>query len=249
MRALSLSILALVPALAVPAHADSAVAPVQPLASTAGAAAAAAIDMGSPGADAPVRLDHAPLDQKPTPERAKPLISFALGVNAPWGWRSRSFGASAYVGVGQYVGVRANFARYDNSESILPVLAGGDSAPHSGRLIDTGIGVVFHTRRLCDGFSLELGLLRRDRHTRVAPEFDPVEKVDSITYAGRVLIGWTWRIAEHGFIAVAVGFSDGKETGSRRLVPELPREPTTEKLDRRQGDGEAHLRFGFVFGR
>jgi hypothetical protein len=170
-------------------------------------------------------------------------------VNAPWAWRARSLGASAYVGVGNYVGVRANFARYESSEPILPILAGGDVASHSGRLIDAGIGVVFHTRRLCDGFSLELGLLRRDRHTRIAPEHDPVEKVDSITYAGRVMVGWTWRIAERGFIAAAVGVSDGKETGSRRLVPELPREPTTEKLDRRQTDGEVHLRFGFVFGR
>jgi len=246
MRVLSLSILALVPSLAVSAHADPTTAPAQPLASTSGAAAAAAaIDVGAPGTRAPVQLDKAP-----APERAEPRISFALGVNAPWAWRSRSFGASAYVGIGSHLGVRANFARYDSSDPILPILAGAEDIPsHSGRLIDAGVGVVYHERGLCDGFSLELGLLRRDRHTRVAPEFDPVEKIDSVTYAVRGMVGWSWRIAEHAFIAVAVGVSNGRESGSRRLVPELPKLPTTEKLERWQTDAEAHLRFGMVFGR
>jgi hypothetical protein len=94
--------------------------------------------------------------------------------------------------------------------------------------------------------TLELGaLIRSSDHTE--DDYDILVKRDTTTYAGRALIGWTWRIGYYGFIAVAVGASAGFERGeesSQRILEEN----VTKSVAAGAGEGEAYLRLGFAYG-
>ena len=98
--------------------------------------------------------------------------------------------------------------------------------------------------------TFEAGALRRDRATRYQYDWDPVIKTRSTTYAGRGMIGWSWLVTRHTYLAAAVGLSAGREAGTVRTLPERysSQMPTTTEVARRQIDGEGYLRFGFAFG-
>jgi hypothetical protein len=149
--------------------------------------------------------------------------------------------------------VRANVAWYDNSASLADELGsalGGDGTTNTGRIGDYGIGWIWYPRRRWEGFTLEAGALRRDRAARRQYDEDLVVKTRSTTYAGRAMIGWSWLLTRHTYVAVAVGLSAGREAGTERTVPVgySSQMPTTTEVERLQVDGEGYLRLGFAFG-
>jgi hypothetical protein len=101
-----------------------------------------------------------------------------------------------------------------------------------------------YPRQRWDGFTFEAGVNRRDRDISVFQE-DSVIRTQSATYAGRVMIGWSWLVTRHVFFAVAAGVSAGRETGqeTNTLYQENPM-PTTTAIHRLQIDPEGYLRLG-----
>lgn len=189
------------------------------------------------------------------PARAEPAGTadsagrrFALGVSSPTGWLRRSFGASVYIGTGAHHAVRANFARYD-AEELLPLLvAGFERYPRTGDIVDLGLGWVWYSRGLWDGAMFEAGALRRERDVRVHPDTGGNDKdtTRSVTYAGRVTVGWSWLFARRVFIAVAAGVSVGYESGHETSESDF-KMPVTTSIDRFRVDPEVYLRFGLAF--
>lgn len=181
-------------------------------------------------------------------------LPVAVGVSSPIGWPYGTFGASLYVGVGHHVAVRGNLAWYENQGSFLEDVAsaasGGEVPSYSGSFRDTGIAAIWYPRRLWNGPMLEAGVLQRARDTGYQAEFEDGIKTTTTTYAGRAMVGWSWLIGQHVFVAVAIGASAGKESGQETLIPDNPTKmPTTRSVHRTQVDGEAYLRIGLALGR
>jgi hypothetical protein len=176
----------------------------------------------------------------------------AIGVNSPVGWYRGTFGASLYVGFAGHHAVRGNFTRYEDSESPLllaaSLAAGAEGTSHSGPVTDYGISYVWYPRALWSGIMFEVGALRRDRDILVRHEdFDVATR--STTYAVRGMVGWSWTIRGRAFVAAAVGFSSGRETGSETVTKEVGLSghmSETSSIKRQQPDGEAYLRIGFT---
>ena len=185
---------------------------------------------------------------------AWPGHPIALGVSAPWGWFADRFGISGYVGIDAHSALRANLARYGESKSFIDygsLFVGAESPSRAGRIADYGLAWVWYPRGLWDGFTFEAGLLRRDRDTSERSETHTVVHTSSTTYAARAMLGWSWRIAGYTYLAVAVGLSAGRESGTEQVVPGFLSDDmaATGPIARLQVDGEGYFRFGFAFGR
>jgi hypothetical protein len=183
----------------------------------------------------------------PQPDR-DPLV--LLGVNQPILWHTGILAASAYVRVASHLAVRANAARYDGAESPLDFinnLRRGGGYGRAGRTFDLGIAGVWYPRRVGEGPMLELGALRRKRNIDVRTDTGETITTRSMEYAGRVMVGWTWR-SQHLFLAVAAGLSVGREDGKDTLTSDHSGATMTTPVRRQQVDGETYLRVGWVFG-
>lgn len=192
--------------------------------------------------------------ETPSPAAARSNeLPVALGVSSPVGWFFDSLGVSAYVGLGRSSAVRANYAAYDHRFSLDEPLAS-----HRGRIRDYGIGGVWYAKGLWEGLMLDAGALRRDRDIVVGATYETTE-TRSTTYAGRVMIGWSWLLEKRVFLAIAAGLSVGRETGEETITPEDPFDgwrttpdgsrTAPQRVDRLQVDFETYLRFGIAFGR
>lgn len=184
---------------------------------------------------------------------ADPEVAFA--VNAPLGWPSgNSVAGSFYVGLTDHDAIRANVASYAYTASaigtvIAPALGGdGDEGSYSGRTTDVGLAWTNYSRRLFDGFTYELGVLRRARDWRSEDEFatPQIKITKTATYAGRAQVGWSWMIGDHAFVAAAVGLSLGYEHGHETWDRELDSMPTNHPVSRADLQPEGYLRIGFV---
>ncbi|MEO8705005.1 MAG: hypothetical protein ABI867_33440 [Kofleriaceae bacterium] len=186
---------------------------------------------------------------------AEPWEPVAVGVNVPFRWPDgNSIAVSLSVGLAKHHAIRANVASYEYTDAIgdaVAALAGGENeSSRSGRITDVGIGYVNYSRELWSGFMLEVGALRRAKD--ISARRDDTENYDtkSTTYSGRVMIGWSWLISHHVFVAAAVGASFGLERGSEiTRTDSNPAMPVTTDVDRATGVGEAYLRIGGLFGR
>lgn len=181
----------------------------------------------------------------PAPEE-RSLGSFAIGVNSPFGWfqrDTRSIGASLFLGVTPHFAARASFARYENPESLWRAIASGENFGPRGTFIDAGLACTWFPRRLWEGPTLELGALWRGRDTTLRPGQSDEIKTDSNMYGPRAMVGWSWLVTRHIFVAVAVGGSLGYETG-RATTGGM-----TKSVSRGQADGEGYFRIGFAYGR
>jgi hypothetical protein len=238
-RSWSVSLLVL--SLPVLAHAEAPAGPVEPPTTVA---------LVAPSPDAPESDEPPPFVSARRELPAARASRFALGVNTPVGWIIGSIGASMYVGLSPHLAIRANFAYYGNENSLEELVnITSDREVHKGRLIDYGAGLVWYPRRRWQGLMLEAGALLRDRAIRNAYDFDVVKNW-TLTYAGRGMIGWSWRIGP-AFISAAVGLSAGYEVGRETVKREFfsaPMPATTRQLARLQVDAETTLRIGFVFG-
>lgn len=187
---------------------------------------------------------------------APPLRRFAIALNAPFSWiEGRAIAASVYAGINENVAIRANVASYAAGPpmigDVFALASGddGDEAEHDGRVLDLGVGVVHYSRGLWDGFTFEAGALRRARDTSVSDSFATAYKTstDTTTYAGRVMIGWSWLIDKRAFIALAIGGSLGVETGDETTEDERGQMRKVQGVDRVDAAFESYLRLGAAF--
>lgn len=172
---------------------------------------------------------------------------WSLGVSSPFGWLHESFASSLSIGLGAHHAVRANFGWFNADEALPLLLAGGERDPRTGHIMDLGLGMVWYPRQLWQGVTLEAGLLRRERDVRAHHDTDVKETTQSVTYAARAMVGWSWIIARPLYIAVAAGFSVGQETG-REIVSSASM-PSNVEIGRVKVDPEIYLRVGVAFGR
>jgi len=107
------------------------------------------------------------------------------------------------------------------------------------------------SRRLWDGFFVEVGALIRDKHKDVTDEFASPDKVitDTMTFAVRGHIGWSWLVGNHFFLQAAIGASTGHETGRETTGSALYPEPMMETHDvsRSATSAEGFFRIGGTF--
>lgn len=190
---------------------------------------------------------------EPAPSPRTGLGSLAVGVNVPTSWFVGTVGASAYLGLSSHHAVRANFARFHVDDSIWPIrLVASDfsAVDPAGTIYDAGLSLLWSSRRFMDGLVLEAGVLRRDRNTVYWPEMSPKTETDTTAYSARAMIGWSWRVGRHGFVAAAIGGSIGRESGVEEVTDDDGVEPTREMrhVQRTQNDLETYVRWGIAIG-
>jgi hypothetical protein len=187
---------------------------------------------------------------------AETRVHVAVGVNSPLSWPDHiSFGGSLYVGIGEHHAIRANYASYKYSSSALAGVAAlaaggdGDEASYDGNTTDLGIAWVYYPRRPWSGWMFEVGALRRDRDHHLDDEFANPEVIATrtTTYGGRAMIGWSWLMYDHVFLAVAAGFSIGRESGTETTQRYETSMPVQTKVSRVAGEGEGLVRLGVAF--
>jgi hypothetical protein len=184
----------------------------------------------------------------------------AIAVNAPSSWADGSaYAGTGYVGLGKRHGVRINLASYaytDTMPGLVAALgANGIETDYSGRIRDVSVGWQYFSRRLWDGWSIELDALVRSRDTRLDESFwaSSIRDHDTTTYAGRLMVGRSWLIADRVFIALSLGLSRGLEKGTETTwrvddVGNMTTEFSTKRVNRDVVSGEGFLRFGVAFG-
>jgi hypothetical protein len=67
-------------------------------------------------------------------------------------------------------------------------------------------------------------------------------------YAARAMIGWSWLLGRHVFVATGVGLSVGHESGTEMYETEHNGMTTSANVSRVDVSAEAYLRMGAVFG-
>jgi hypothetical protein len=169
--------------------------------------------------------------------------SITIATNIPFLWpHAYSIAGSVSVNLSARHAIRANVAswQYDN---FFGLRSG------NGRTTDVALSWVFYPRRLWDGFLVEVGAFHRSSDVTWKDDEDPngspTERRTSM-YAGRAMIGWSWRINPYLFVATAVGLSNGWEVGretERRADGSTAR---TTPIARDAGSLEGYLRFGGV---
>jgi hypothetical protein len=184
-------------------------------------------------------------------------VPVALGTNLPFLWKDAdTLAASLYVGMSQHHAIRANIASYKSHGPVVTDVIGailfdsdGSESSHGGRTTDVGISWVYYPRSLWDGLLLEAGALRRARDVSVHDSNRTPEHVTTITtvYAARAMIGWSWLLGRHVFVATGVGVSVGHESGAEILETEYPQMTTHDSVSRVDVAGEAYLRIGAAF--
>ncbi|MEP6861223.1 MAG: hypothetical protein ABJE66_11405 [Deltaproteobacteria bacterium] len=140
--------------------------------------------------------------------------------------------------------MRANVASYQANFTVAEI---GSECPPTGTTFDAGVGWEFFPRRVFEGFNAELGVVRRSVPNRdqYCEYFDVYDtKTHTVTYAGRALVGWSWTIGKHFFIAVAAGASYGHEAGHETTERLFDSPPITAPVSRWRSSGETYLRFG-----
>jgi hypothetical protein len=202
-----------------------------------------------PPAAAPVAAPVA----APAPE-VSARHSMALGTNLPLLWKDGdTVAGSLYVSLSDRHAIRANVASYANhgaiAKDILSGIAGGESPSYHGRITDLGLAWVFYPRRVWEGFLFEAGALRRARDVGSFDgdaTFAAVDKTTTV-YAGRAMVGWSWRLYRYVFVAAAAGVSVGWESGDEVSRTDYDDRMIHKHISRADVTGEGYLRIGTVF--
>ena len=184
-------------------------------------------------------------------------VPVAIGTNLPFMWDDAdSIAASLYVGASDHHAIRANVASYKPhgpvvADAIVGVLFDGDGSEssQSGRTTDVGIGWVYYPRSLWSGFTFEAGALRRARDVRVHDSNMRPERVTTKTtvHAARAMVGWSWSLGRHMFVATGLGLSVGRESGDEIFETDIDRMTTRESVRRVDVTAEGYLRIGAMF--
>jgi len=175
-------------------------------------------------------------------ESPKAEAGFGIAVNNPMMWReNESVGVSLYYRFARKQVIRINFARYSLAgtpvEHAMGFVREGflDPPDHTGRMTDLGVGWMYFPRRAFDGPSIELGAVWRDD--------DRYRSTRRISHdeVARALVGWSWLMHEHLFVAVAAGGAVGTAEGTVGSGVGGDFSTWTASF-------EGYVRFGLVFG-
>ncbi len=202
----------------------------------------------TPPAPSPApRPAEQPAAASPTEEK----IAVGIAVNPPLQWGGgTSVGVSGYIGFAEHHAIRINVATWLHGQTYLGELAAGE-AIYSGRITDVGVGYQYYTRGLFEGITLEGGLLRRAIDTREQDEFSDVAIVETkgTGFLARALVGYSFLIGKHVFLAPAVGMSVGRYAGTERTAATdyMPQFETHDFV-RYEPAFEAYFRIGLVTG-
>ncbi len=190
-------------------------------------------------------------------------ISIAAGVNAPFRWElvdTDSFDAetdravgSLHVGFGGHHAIRATLSSFPYRRNMVDVAFSsaleGNNSLKEGRVDEAGVGYQWFPRALWSGAVLEAGLLRRaidgsEDYRSSGPEH---VETHGVGYAGRALVGWSWLIKKHVFVATSVGLAIGRYSGTETTLPYLGddmSEAMTGRFTRWQTTPEFYFRIG-----
>jgi hypothetical protein len=190
----------------------------------------------------------------PAPATTSVGGSIAIATNLPFLWpNAYSIPGSVSVNLSARHAIRANVTswQYDNvAAGLATASSGGDFVPADGRTTDVALSWVFYPRRLWDGFLLEVGALHRSSDVTWKDDDDlasvPFTERRTTLYAGRAMIGWSWRINRYLFIATAVGLSDGWESGTWKERRADGSVAMTMAIAEQARSLEGYLRFGGV---
>ncbi|MBA3464205.1 MAG: hypothetical protein H0T46_29895 [Deltaproteobacteria bacterium] len=211
-------------------------------------------------ADSTTQTDAPAKPSIATATRAEAKLPIAIGVNLPLRWKDgESIGGSLYVGLTKRLALRGNVASYEYvggmftaAGAVASLLNGGDSeAYHGGRITDVGVGLVLYSNKMWDGFTVEAGLLRRATNISTSDDYadEAYVATDSTTYAARALVGYSWLVGEHFFVAFALGMSGGHESGTQtaRMESHSQSPLTTRSVSRWEASPEGYVRIGGAF--
>lgn len=188
-----------------------------------------------------------------------PRLPIAIAVNLPLMWKdAESIAGSLYVGLTKRLAVRGNVASYKYHGGMMTLAGsiaaipsgGGDEGEHEGRINDVSVGVVGYSNKMWDGFTMEASLMRRAKDVRTTDDFSVPGFIatESTTYAVRALVGYSWLIGDHVFVAFALGMSGGHEHGSETTRMSLYTSGAeTKSVSRWETSAEGYLRFGAAF--
>lgn len=191
--------------------------------------------------------------------RARVDKPVALAVNAPLMWASAISG-SAYVRFAPNNALRLNVAAYDHHPSLgyellLATRGASTESSYSGGTVDVGVGWQYFPRRVWDGFVVELGVLRRGENHVIdeASWNSRIRHREATGYAARAMVGWSWLLGEHVFVAASIGLSLGRYSGTESVQPTDDLDnpsgmPMTSSIGEDRIEGEAYLRIGVPFG-
>lgn len=205
-----------------------------------------------------------PVQADPVPTRAAaaaaaasaveaPPARYAVAMNGPLSWLIGSLSGSVYVRITDNLVASANIATSQNTAPGGVLGAIESETAYGGSIFDVEVGVVWYPmRRAWDGLTLEIGAIRRERNVSVWPEFDSKILTRSTEYGGRTMIGWSWLMGRHAFIAIAGGISRGYETGVNTDTHNdqaMPGPPTTTRFRHfERTEAEGYMRVGIAFG-
>jgi hypothetical protein len=193
-------------------------------------------------------------------------FSIAAGVNAPFRWgisgndaweaeTNKAIAGSLHVGFGGHHAIRATLSSFPYADNIGGSIVGlllnpdAESSLKQGRVNDVGAGYQWFPRRLWDGPVLEAGLLRRTIDGIEDYRFSAPEHIEThaVGYAARGLVGWSWLIANHVYVATAAGLAIGRYSGTETTLPSLGddmSEQMTGSFTRWDTTPEFYLRIG-----
>lgn len=153
---------------------------------------------------------------------ARAELSVAAGVNAPLRWdNAEAVAGSLHLGVGEHHAIRAtmsSFPYHDNiAGSLLTLLVEpeAEGSAKDGRIFEVGVGYQWFPRALWRGPVLEAGAFRRALDTVEDYRFSGPEHLETraVGYAARGLVGWSWLLGDHVYIATSAGFAIGRYAG------------------------------------
>jgi hypothetical protein len=200
-------------------------------------------------------------DVEPNAERATVVprtdgVSIAVGVNLPFGWRSKrqSLAGSLQVGLARHHAIRGTLARHPymrNIASSLIELAGNVEAEGprmTGQITEVGVGWQYFPGSFNRGPLVEAGLFRRHIDGAEDYRFNAPEYLatDTVGYGMRGLIGWSWRFwGDHVFFATAFGLGMARHTGTETTsIMTDPRDDRAESVTRYVPSAEFYVRVG-----
>jgi hypothetical protein len=197
---------------------------------------------------ATVRSVHA--ESNPSDDR------FGVAVSSPLSWTSSSFAGSLYYAPTRHQVLRLNVASYANQDPLAFQLAAlgaeaDDDATLTGRTTDVGAGWMYFPRRAWRGLFVETGALVRVRRLTDydSNSYPELQITDTQVIAARALAGWSWRVFDRGFIAIAAGASGGYEWGKAISQADDNSPTVTTRVAKFDPEFECFMRLGATFDR
>jgi hypothetical protein len=177
------------------------------------------------------------------PHDEPPSTGVAFGLSQPLRFPDESIGVAFGVGLTHHVALQLAAETHQNDR-----LMGREDTTYGGRINSLVVGAVYYPRHLWDGLMIDANFFARSLET-TERDLDVDQTTDSRVMGVRVLAGWSWRLGDVGFLALAAGFSAGRETGEQTRYIAIDDLRQHRDLSRISRELETYLRVGFAYGR